>query len=418
MGATLTTQLPLLREHYHELINDIWFTTDKTITPAMAAMEAKSVKNGAGRLYRVPIQWGSGSSVSSTFSVAQGISEGTDAGSSAECDSWEIPLKTIEATAEWSRETMLATEGDSDERYNVLQTEMDAKIAKMRKRVATCVFESGYGRVGTMTAVGSSQITLGTSQVNRIEVNDWLNASSSSTGALRYATGARVTGIDPDTGVCTMAVDVSGGSYSWGSTDTVFFQGDHTSGIITQPVGFPLWVPASAPSGALFGVTRTGNPKLTGLRQDCRSLDHATALIRGAQKLFKFSSVPSVAYLSAEDYGTLTCDKESTKLVAVTLGKYEIGFDAFPLNTPAGLVRVLPDAMMEQGTYWMGPFNDRKLAPFMIHNMDLVNVDDMDGREISRKASSTNLELRLYSRLAIVVPFPGAYLCGSDLATS
>ena len=67
-----------------------------------------------------------------------------------------------------------------------------------------------------------------------------------------------ITGINYDTGVVTVSADVSGGSYTWGSTDTVFQSGDHTDSTITCPVGMRGWVPTTEPTGSFFGVTRTG----------------------------------------------------------------------------------------------------------------------------------------------------------------
>ena len=418
MGATLTTVLPMLREHVRDSITDIWFEADKTITPFMASMESKSMDDGMGRGYVIPVQYGMGSSVSSTFATAQGISQGSAAGNAAARDRWIVQASTINATAQWTRDAILGAKG-ADELFDVMQKEMDAKIARIRQRVSHYGWEAGYGRVGTLSAITTSQITFASASVmNRLEVGDWLNASATIDGALRYATDAQITTIDPDTGICATAVDVSGGSYAWGATDIIFFGGDHTQSTLTQPVGMRGWVPPSAPSGSFMNITRTGIPALTGLRLDCTSLDHATALIRGGQKLFKFGSKPNVAFLSAEDYGTLTCDKKSVKLVGMTLGKYEIGFDAFPLNSPAGMIKVLPDAMMEQGNYWMGPFDDKNFAPFLIHNDDLVNVDNIDGLDVARLAASTAFEMRLYFRGAIAVPAPGKFLCGSSLPTS
>lgn len=420
MGVTLTTLMPLLREHYHDSILDIFFQSDKSITPMMAGMETRAMSDGMGRAYVIPVQYAMGSSVSTDFATAQAISQGTTAGNSAARTRWEITPTTIEATAQWTRDALLGSRGE-EEVLDLMQLELDAKIAKIRQRIAHYAYESGYGRIGTMSAVGTSQITFASGSVlNRIEVGDWLNASSTATGALRYATAARVTGINTTTNVCTMSADISGGSYTWGATDTVFFSGDHTDSTITNLVGLNGWVPTTAPTSALFGVTRTGIPALGGYRQDFTGLDHATGLIRGAQTLYKYGSKPSVCYLSAEDYGTLTCDKEAVKLVAMPLGQYEIGFDAFPLNSPAGLIKILPDAMMEQGTCWMGPFDDKKFAPILLYsdNGDLVNIDNIDGSEVGRVYNAAAYEMRIFFRGAMAIGAPGKYLCGYSLATS
>lgn len=418
MSSTFSTVTPLLLQHVRDDIESIFFNPDKTITPLIASMETRADNDGAGSAYKVRFLYSKGASVSQSFATAQGISQGSTGGHSAKGNSWTLNSYTTDATAQWSRDTIKASEGNPDDMFDVLTTETDAKIAKIRQRIAIFGWESGYGRIGTMTAVGSSTITLPTSVLNRIEDGDFLVASSSATGALRGGGTVYVTGRNEDTGVVTLSADVSGGSYTWGSTDTVFLAGDHTDSVITCPVGMRGWVPTTEPSGAFMGVTRTGIPELCGTRKSYSGKDHSTALILGSIKQMQRAVKTTHAMLSAEDYGVLTCDKESIKTVATTLGKYQIGFDAFPLTTPTGTINVVPDIYMEQGAYWMGPFGDKKLAPFLIHNDELVNIDEIDGRATSRLYNSTDQEMRLYFRGAMGMVSPGSFHCGTGLATA
>lgn len=422
MASTVTTVTPELLEHIRQDIEQIWFNPDDQLTPLIAGMEAKADNDGAGTGYKVRFMYSKGSSVSQDFAAAQAISSGSTGGHAALGNAWVIQAKTTDATAEWTRDTLKAGEGNPDDTFDIMATETDAKIAKIRQRIAIMGWESGYGRVGTMTAVGSSTITIPTSVANRIEVGDFLCASSSATGALRNSgTAVDVTGIGDDVSgstTITMSADVSSGPHSWGATDTIFQRGDHTDSVITCPVGMRGWVPTTPPSGAFFGVVRTGIPQLCGTRRSYSGKDHSTALILGATAQMKNGIKPSEAYLSAEDYGILTCDKESVKTVAINLGKYQIGFEAFPLVTPVGTVKVLPDIYMEQGDFWMGPFSNKKFAPFLIHNDSLINVDDTDGNTIRTKATSTNLEMRFYFRGGIGMVFPGAFHCGTGLSST
>ncbi len=422
MASTVTTVTPVLLEHIRDGIEQIWFNPDDTLTPLLAGMEAKSANDGGGTGYKIRMLYSKGSSASQTFSVAQGISQGAVGGHAALGDSWIVQAYTTDATAQWNRDVMLAGEGNTDDMFDIMTTETDAKIALIREHIGVFGWESGYGRIGTMTAVGSSTITLPTSVVNRIHVGDFIAASATATGALYGGGNTRVTQIADDNGsggtVVTVADDVSGGAFTWGATATVFRAGDHTSGVLTCPVGMPGWVPTTAPSGAFMGVTRTGIPELCGSRQSYSGQDHSTALIKGAATLTKRGYKATECYMAAEDFGVLTCDKESVKTVAMTLGKYEIGFEAFPLLTPNGTIKVLPDIYMEQGNYWMGPFSNKKYAPFLLHNNDLVNVDTTDGNTLRSLAASTALEMRLFFRGAIGMVAPGAFHVGTGLATS
>lgn len=418
MPATLATVLPLLREHYHENITDIFFTADKVTTPVLADMESKAMDDGLGRGYVVPVEYGTGSSASPTFSVAQGKAQGATTGNSALRDRWIVQAATIDAVCNWTRDSMLAAQGKgATELFDVMQREMDSKISLVKKRLAHAAVERGYGRIGVITAITSTTITLDTSVINRVDVGDDLRAADAeASGAFRTGTIA-ITAIDPDTGVLTMA---SNPDTNWDVGDFVFHEGyrEATAASYLLPVGLAGWIPETAPSGAFMNITRTGIPNLCGHRVDATGLDHAYAFIRAVNRLHKFGSKASVIKCSDEDYTVLCADKDATKTVEISLGKYGIGFDGVTVSTLAGRIPVVPDAMIPQGVAWCGPFDDKKFAPFLAHNDDLVNVDDIDGNEITRGATTTDLEMRLYFRGAIACPAPGKFAVIHTLPSS
>jgi hypothetical protein len=425
MGATLTQVLPLLTEHMHDNITEIFFTADKTTTPVMAGMDAVAMDDGQGRGYVCPIEYGLGSSASATFSVAQGKAQGTTAGSSALRDRWVGQACEIEAVCYWSRAAMLAPKG-GDELFNVLKREMESKVSLLKKRIATYAVEQGWGRVGTIIAAPTSTtITIGQDEINRLDVGDEIVASSAISGAaLRVTanTGNRVTGINPDTGVVTVAVDPTGGGGAWQNGDVVFFYGDRQdagSPVEIVPFGLMASIPDSAPGATTFmGINRQNNPSLGGHRVAASGADHPTTFIRTANRLFRYGSKADLGYCSGDDWAVLVSDKDAVKTVEIKLGKYEIGFDAVTVSTLAGRVPITPDAMMEQGHAYFGPFSDKRYRPFMAHNDDLVNVDDIDGNQIVRNATSTNFEMRLFHRGQIFMPAPGKFAVCTGLPSS
>jgi hypothetical protein len=74
--------------------------------------------------------------------------------------------------------------------------------------------------------------------------------------------------------------------------------------------------------------------------------------------------------------------------------------------------------MVAQGQAWIGAFKNEKFCPFLAHNNDLVNVDDIDGNEIRALAGSASLEMRLYFRGAIICPAPGKFGVVYNLPTT
>lgn len=426
MGATLSNALAMLREHYHENIAEIFFVSDKSTAPLLASMEAKSKDDGFGRGYVTPFEFGMGSSASASFSVAQGKASGTTVGSSALRDRWVTQAATIDAIARWSRDIWLAAEGKgAGELFDVMTREMDSKISLVKKRLAHSMNEKGFGRVGTILALTSSTITLSTDELNRLDEGDELVAAATeSASALRVTanTGNRVTGYNPDTGVVNVAVDPTAGGGAWAVGDTVFFYGDRQDSatpVEIMPYGLPAWVPVTAPGSTLFnGVNRQNRPNLGGHRYASAGASIAATLIKTANRLFNYGSRASICYMSADDYGTLCIDKDQVKTVELKVGKYEIGFDGVTVRTNAGLVPVVPEALMEQGNAWMGPFDDKKYAPFLAHNGDLVNIDEGDNQTVTRISDSSGYEMRMYFRGNMILPAPGKFAVATGLPTA
>lgn len=419
MATTLTTALPLLREHMHKNITEMWVEYDKKLSPTLAGMESRSMDDGAGRGYVVPIEYTHGSAVGPTFATAQALAQGTASGSTPGRDRWVCQHTEVHAMAYWSRASMLAAEGKgAGEVFDLLEREVSAATARLKKRLAHAAVEQGYGRIGTITAVTSTTCTISASAINRVSVGDELVAAAAHTsGALRSATMLRVDGWDADTGVITLSADPT--ALGWAANDTLFFDGYRNTTTPLMPFGLGAWCPATAPTSTTFnGVNRLGNPDLGGHRVSASGLDHASAFIKAANRAFKYGTQIDAIYCSPEDYEILSADKDATKTIQIAVGKYDIGFDGVSVNTHAGACPVIPDAMYEQGTAWAGPWKDKRYAPFIAHNDDLVNIDDIDGLQFTRAATSTNFEMRLYFRGQYIMPAPGKFTVITSLPSA
>lgn len=419
MATTLATSLPLLREHLHKNITQMWVEYDKQLSPTLAGMESRGLDDGGGRGYVVPIETTMGSAVGPTFGTAQALAQGTASGSTPGRDRWVCQHTEVHAMAYWSRAAMLAAESKgAGEVFDLLEREIGAATGRLKKRMAHAAVEQGYGRIGTISAVTSTTVTIGASTINRVSVGDELVAAAAhTTGALRSATMLRVDGWDPDTGIMTMSADPT--ALGWAANDTVFFDGYRNTTTPLMPFGLGAWVPGAAPTSTTFcGINRLGNPDLGGHRVSATGLDHASAFIRAANRAFKYGTKMDAIYCSPEDYEILSADKDATKTIQIGVGKYEIAFDGVTVNTHAGACPVIPDVMYEQGTAWGGPWKSERFAPFIAHNDDLVNIDDIDGLQFTRAATSTNFEMRLYFRGQIIVPAPGKFTCITSLPSA
>lgn len=417
MSVSYASIAPQLHERYHNKAVQIFVESQNPkLSPFVSMLEIKpgnDIEDNFGRGYAIPVTTARGGAVSNTFSSSRGISYGSSTGHAASNDRWLVTSTTKHATANWDREALLSASRSEEKLYDTMKNEIDARLGKLKHRLAIDLFEAGYGRAATITdTVTSSTITVSASCVNRFEVGDSIVAGATLAGALRSATARIITGIDTETGILTL--DGNPSSLSWANGDIVFFLGDHTDSVLTAPVGLQGYVPDSAPSSTLFGVTRSGIPATSGMRLNCTSYDLLTGLFKGAEKLTLTGSVPAHAFCSVQDFMSMALDKDRVKIMDFEVGKFNIGFTGAKLLTPGGSCELFPEMLMEQGRFYMGDFKSEH-APFVIHTDDLINVDDFSGTELKDVDNATVYEMRWYARLAVAFPGPGKFLVGHSI---
>lgn len=417
MGASLSNVLPHLREHYDDTVVDIFNVGDeesKTI-PLMMSLEQRSMDDAYGRGFIIPITTGLPTSVSHTFTTANTKAQGATTGSTASRARWVVQAVTLEGVATVTRDAIDGAR-DDDDLFDILERQFNDETLAMRKRIAAELPQAGWGTVGgTISGITASTITLPPSVVNRLDIGMDLVASlPSPPQALKSNTARQVTQIAPETGVVTLDGDPT--ALGWANGDIVYFAGDtqSTAGAAATDriaiTGIGEYVPAVAPTTALFSVTRTGVQAVAGLRFNATGLDHATAFIQAANHLFVHGNTAAdVCFCSGYDYAVLCADKESVKSVQIELGKYNIGFEGVSVMTLFGPMPIVPDSTMQQGQAWMGPFKNKRYAPFLVHTGSLINLDDKDGNQMLRQASATSYDQRLYSRINLAFPAPGKF---------
>lgn len=412
---TLTSVLPLYTEHHNQHISEL-FHNSEGISPILSAFESKKNKDGAGRNYIQRVQYSAGAVASGDFAVTQAKMQGTTAGSGPGQTRFEIPAVTIEGGAVVTREAIDAVEGGSaEEVFDVLDNSIKLGTVDLRNQMAIQICERGWGRIGTITAVDATSITLDPSVVNRIEIGDELTSATAESGvATKNANAAiRVTGINSDTGQVTMASDPTAAT-AWAVADVVFRKGNRqAAGTTKQAItGIRAWLDHTTASDSLFGASRAGIEKLTGYRVNGNDLSRASALLKAATKLHKNGSGNSnIVFVADEDFYELASDKDVQKNVEIKLGEYEIGFTGIGVLGPNGkMIKVVADTYLERGFAYMGPWDSKDDRPFFFYNGPaLINIDDKDGNTMLRLPGSTSYEIRLYFRGNAVMPSPGKF---------
>lgn len=422
MGATFTQAFSQYKEVYADSVASILFEEDKNLQPIVASMEVKAIETGAGRKFVVPIEYGTGESGGHDFATAQAKAQGVTTGSAALRNRWECDEKEFNAVAVWTREAIRAADGKGDQMFDVVEREMKTKTLLLRHLISIAAVEAGFAAIGTISGITSSTITLSSNRWNRIDQGTDLVASESESGhVLRSATSRQVTQYDPDTGVITLDGDPT--ALAWANGDTVFRKGDRENSATPTPLGpfgVKAWIPSTAPGSTTFnGVNRQGNPQLGGHRVS-GAAGVIDGLYKAAQRLVDAGRTETglVGVFNPGDYMVLANELQARAIVEPH-GPYKIGFPSIHHVTAAGSVKLIYDNNLPQGTAYVGPWTGSKYSPYIVHAGDqLINLDDEDGNDFLRLPSATSYEARLYSRMQIVFPAPGAFCAITSIPSS
>jgi hypothetical protein len=432
MGATFATILPALHEHtLGKNVINTFFKSSKDINPLLASMEDMAdTGEGMGRKLIVPFVYGTGTSVGQNITKVTAKANGATAGSAALYGRWECNAVELDAAAQWDRGAVDAAFGRSaGEAFKLVSTEIDTKIAAMRKLLAMYSFGDGTGALGTIVTLNASPawITVGADEINRFEEGQDLVVATTTTGAKRNSgTTIAVTGTDPDTNKIFLA-STPLASTAWDVGDQVFLDNDAATGAGALsnyaahllPWGMRAWTPGAGVTDATTfnGVTRDGKWQLAGHTYNCAGIEPEGAFIKALGRLFQFGGVKADMLLcNPMDYDGFIADKDKSKIVQISVGKYELGFDGFKVNSLAGNIPVVPDAFCPSGTFYAGSFNDAEFCPRLVYVGDLVQMDDKDGQEFRLVAGTRQYRAGMYFRGNIVLPAAGHFVRGYGLS--
>jgi hypothetical protein len=316
-----------------------------------------------------------------------------------------------------------------------MSVEMDSKIEAIRKQIATYAFGDGTGNLAQILTVTTTGFTVAAAYGNRFVKGMDISACTTTNGAVKNsgtAPSLLVSGVDPYNAGGTATVytttdptDTGGGRTAWAIADYVFDHNDRpVAGMAAYanrvlPWGMDAWLPGATVVDAttFCGITRDGQADLAGLTIACGSLDPENAFLKALSLLFKTGGTKAdMLICNPDDYDAFIADKDKSKTVQINLGKYDLGFDAFNVHSLAGTVPVVPDAFCPSGVFYAGPFQNAELAPRLVYcGGNLVQIDDKDGQDFVRSATSTAYEMRLYFSGNIAFPAPGRFVRGSGL---
>lgn len=304
-------------------------------------------------------------------------------------------------------ETIDASQNDKDAFMEAMATEIDGTFESVTRSLATAEYRNGSGAIGKIGAASTTSITLAdTEEITNFEVGMVLVASTAEGGgSVKQHSGTdnslTVVAVNRDDGILTMSANYdSFTSNDWAVNDYLFVQGDYDAKI----KGLEAWLPATMPTSgdSFFGVDRSSDTRLAGLRKDISNLPLEEGLIDGAKRVMREGGKPTHCYLSYNRYGILEKSLGS-KVQYIDLSTDGlISFRGIKLNTNKGIVNVIADQNCPDDTAFMLQLNTWKLyslgeAPKLLMH---------DGNRVLRESDEDGVEVRTgyYAQLGCRAP--------------
>lgn len=297
---------------------------------------------------------------------------------------------------------------DAGSFIRTLSTEIDGAKYTNERSLTNYIFGNGGGALGQISAgstVGSPTITLANpSDVVFFEVGMVLKTSTAdgTTGTVK-AGSVTLTGVDRAAGTLTASGNWSAGIGTVAVNDYIFREGDFG----TVMSGFRAWVPNSAPSStAYFGVDRTSDSRLGGLRADLSSYNIREGVQVALELMHREGSMTDFGVLHSKDFLTLSLALQGAgqyNLVDFTSSDGKFGCKALEVVGPRGSCKFISDPNAPKGRLLMGELNTWKLCTMG----DLIKILDDDGNAMLRVVDADAVEIRLVTRGQLLCTDPG-----------
>lgn len=308
-------------------------------------------------------------------------------------------------------ETIEASKGDKNAFFEAITTEIDGTLESLTRSLAISCYRNGagsIGQIGSSTTIGSTLCVLSNAEdVVNFEVGQTIVASTANGGGtVKNASGTQnaltVAGVDRIAGTVTFsAAMTSFASGDWAVNDYLFVQGDYDAML----KGLDAWVPETAPTGGdnFFGVDRSVDTRLGGLRKDVSTMPIEEGLIEGLSLASREGALISHAFMPYTWYSNLEKALGSKVQYVDVNTNVGVGFRGIQINNPKGKpVTVLADADCIANTCFMVQMDVWKLyslgaAPKIINQ---------DGNRFLRENDEDSIELRAgyYAQLGCRAP--------------
>lgn len=394
--------LALAKERYAEVWEEIVYAK----SPFLAEIPKKQGMID-GKYIVQPIVYGHNQAVSA--SISQAVSASATA--TERPAAFQITRVKLYNVAKIDGETMNAVVGGNSAFVDAVTQVTDGAAAAAAEMLGQQLFRNGWGTKGTIATGGISSATITLS--NPEDIWGWerdqqvVFAASEAAAVLRGAGGGSaqvliVASVDRNQGTVTFTANVStvtGGGGVVAVGDVCFDFGNRQdsatpSSLVVAGVG--AWVPQSAPtSTTFFGVDRTQDSRLGGLRFDARGKPIEEAVIAALAYAYRENARPDRLYMNPGDYGNFINALGARAVYVDLVGKdAPVGFKGIVINGAGGQVVVLADPSVPVGSAFA-----LTLKTWTLHHLrELIHIYEDDGREFIRDISGPSDAISMWFR--------------------
>lgn len=403
-AADLDSVDPVLKELYvGQKVADVTFKRNPFL-----AMLPKFTKFG-GRNYPVPVTYNKAQGRSAVFATAQANSTANKHVEFLITRVSDYQMALVQA------EAAEAAQSDAEAFLEVITDELDGAMETLATAIETFLFRSGTGSIGQISSgsnVGTDTITLeDINEIVNFESGMTLKASATDGGAVR--TGSEVVeAVDRNLGTLTAT------SATWDTVITAIAASDYLSaegdganaGANVKISGLAAWVPSAAPSStAFFGVDRTPDNRLSGIRSDGTSDTVEEALIDLQSKIARDSGRPDTGLINniqmrrfKKELGTkIEYSRMESKTSSGSYGK--VSFRGVSLEGDNAVIDVYACPKCPAGVAYLLELETWKFLSLGEH----VRWSNLDGLKILRKNDDDAFEGRALFRGNLMCNSPG-----------
>lgn len=307
-------------------------------------------------------------------------------------------------------ETIDASKGNNNAFLEAITTEIDGTFSSVNNSLAGSLYRNGSGSIGRIDATTNTATTLcvlsNAEDIVRFEVGMKIVASVTDGGGA----GVHVNGgaenvltinkVDRMLGTITFSAAMNAfGGDPWLVNDYLFVQGDYDAKV----KGLDAWIPESMPTATpFFGVDRSVDTRLAGLRKDVSNMPIEEGLIDGANLAMREGAKLSHYFLNYNRFAILEKSLGSKVHYVDVNTTVGVGFRGIQIATGKGPITVLADQDCPDTTAW-----GLTLSSWKIYSLGpCPKILNQDGNRMLRESALDGVEVRTgyYAQLGCNAP--------------